>query len=1318
MRHLTVRVLGPFEVTIDSAPVTGFAYAKVRALLAFLAVEAHHPHPRAELATLLWPEQPERTARANLSKALTTLRTALDDSHTAQPLVLSDAQVVQLDPQCAVDLDLSRFLGLLALCDAHAHRSWRTCAGCAEHLHEALDLYRGSFLVDLPIADSAVFEEWAAAQREHLHQRALSLVERLVDRAQWRTAYAEALTHAQQLLGLEPLLDANQRACMRLLALNGETAAALAQYRQFQRLLAQELAAEPEDATTALYEQIRRGETTGLQPPQAPFRVPMPPTPLVGRGDELAAMCARLRDMHGRLLTITGAGGIGKTRLAIEAAHALRYDYEDGVSVVELAALADAALAADTIARELGVPERLEQGSGAALRKHLQDKHLLLVLDNFEHVIAAAPLLAELLAGCPALTVLVTSRAPLKIRAEQQYILEPLAEADAVRLFVERAQAAGTNLSADEVDTALYASICRRLDRLPLAIELIAMRARTRSPRELLHLLEQPLEALAQGPCDGSARHRSLRHAIRWSYDLLAAEEQRVFRHLGVFAGGASVEAAVAILGAPTHVLPVLETLVQVSLVQQQIVAAQTRFGLLETICEFALEQLVLCGEAETAYLCHNEYILDVASRVDARRTIHEDPAWAEPLDREHDNALATLAWCAAAGRTETGLRLGALLADYWVLRGYISPGLRALDTLLAVDDAAVPPAARTAALNACGRLCGASSDFRRARMRYEQSLALAGADGTVRAGALVGLGVALWHLGDYPAARAQLEQAIALCSEHGDRRRLASAYNNLGLVQQFAGQSAAARASYQHALLLARETSHLTVAAMTLMNLGNLASNSGGYAAARTHYADALAANRELGSAGQTGDTLLNLGNLSARLGELDAALDYYVEAERLYIALNSQADLGYTLNGRGDIAFQRGDYAQARGYFEQAADLFRTAGDQRLLGMTLGRLGYTAVREGRLHDAATLCAEALTLRRAIGHRAGMVVSLDSGYGELALALGRPAVAARLLGAAAAAREALGQPRSPVEARAADVLETTLRAQLGAANFVAAATEGRAMSLEQVAAFALDNLSPSSIDQPAPGLRIFALGPVHVYRAERLLSPVDWTYAKARELVLLLVLHPPATREQLGVQLWPAASPEQRRQRFSAALAHARTALGRDTEWINLVDGRYRFNRAQPVWIDVEAFEAALFEAQLLLQGGTQNERAAAVLSDAVALYRNDFVSDVHNGCWHLARRDALRCAWLQALLELGELHGTAGRHAQAIAIVQRAVDADAHGEAAHQALIRAYLRAGKRRQAVAQYKRLQAALSELRAAPAPETVALMQSLRHGTPL
>ena len=284
------------------------------------------------------------------------------------------------------------------------------------------------------------------AHREQLRQRALSVLERLVERAQWRGAYAEASAHAQRLVALEPLLEANQRACMRLLALNGETAAALAQYRQFQRLLAQELAVEPEDATTALYDQIRRGDTASLQPPQPPFVVPLPPTPLVGRGDELAAICARLQDVNGRLLTITGAGGIGKTRLAIEAAHALRYDFEDGIYLVELAALNDAALVADTIARVLGVPERPRHSIGETLREHLRHKQLLLILDNFEHVVAAAPLRGGAAGRLPRADG--ARDQPRAAQDPRRAAVHPRTarRADAVRLFVERAQAAGASV--------------------------------------------------------------------------------------------------------------------------------------------------------------------------------------------------------------------------------------------------------------------------------------------------------------------------------------------------------------------------------------------------------------------------------------------------------------------------------------------------------------------------------------------------------------------------------------------------------------------------------------------------------------------------------------------------------------------------------------------------------------------------------------------------------------------------------------------------------------------------------------------------------
>jgi DNA-binding SARP family transcriptional activator len=485
------------------------------------------------------PGQPDRAARGNLSQALTTLRNALDDKTGSPSILLADAETVQLDPGSAIAVDVRQFLALLRTSEAHAHHSWRTCTPCAERLRQAMSVYRDNFLADFFIADSAVFEEWASLQREHLRQRALSALERLVEWAQGRGASVEAIEYARRQVALEPLLEVNHRAFMRLLALNGEVSAALAHYKQLRQMLAEELAVEPEAATSALFDQIRRGDTAGLQPPQAPFKVPVPPTPLVGRAPDRQAMCARLQDPHVRALTVTGTGGIGKTRLAIEAAHSLRYDFDDGVYFVELAPLNDAALVIDAIAQLLDVKERPGQSLSETLRAHLRSKHTLLVLDNFEHVGAAAPLVAELLAACPALKVLVTSREPLAIRAEWQYALEPLAHADAIQLFVQRAQAAGAapGVAADGDNTLIYADICLRLEGLPLAIELIAARARILPPTELLRQLDQPLKALVHGPRDAPKRHQTLRNAIQWSYDLLNAEEQRVFTHLGVFAG-------------------------------------------------------------------------------------------------------------------------------------------------------------------------------------------------------------------------------------------------------------------------------------------------------------------------------------------------------------------------------------------------------------------------------------------------------------------------------------------------------------------------------------------------------------------------------------------------------------------------------------------------------------------------------------------------------------------------------------------------------------------------------------------------------------
>jgi predicted ATPase/DNA-binding SARP family transcriptional activator len=927
MRRLAIRLLGPFEVAVDGAPVTSFEYAKVRALLAYLAVEAQRPLPRAELAALLWPDQPEKSARGSLSQALTTLRNALGDKAAPSPLLLADAQSVQLDPSSAVEVDVDavQFLALVRASATHAHRSVRTCAPCSERLQLALGLYRGHFLADVSIADSEVFEEWASLQREHLLQRALSILERLVERAQWRGAYTDALTYAQRLVALEPILEANQRTYMRLLAMNGETAAALAHYRQVHALLAQELGAEPEEATTAVFNQIRRGDTAGWQSPSPPFAVPRPPTPLVGRDREHQALCAQLRDPAVRAVTITGAGGIGKTRLSIEVAHTLRHDFEDGIFVVELAAINDVALVASTIARALGVKDRPQQRIDETLRDHLRAKQILLVLDNFEHVVAAAPLVSALLAACPALTVLLTSRAPLMIRAEQQLPLEPLDDTNAMQLFVQRAQAAGAVLHVDAESAALYAAICRRLDRLPLAIELIAVRARTLTPIELLRQLERPLQALARGPRDLAARHQSLRQVIQWSYDLLDPEEQRVFRCLGVFAGGCTVEAAQAVLGESLAALPVIESLFQNSLLQRQAVADQTRFLLLETIREFAREQLRLHGEEEDAQRRHAAHYA-AFSMTAYVELLREDAArWRAWVACDQDNLRLALRWALEHQQHEIALRLATGVWRFYWMSGYLREGLDQLEAALAYREYASLEA-QTNALRAAGALATGLNDYARARQWLEAAVEAA------------------WRLGDPGAIQPTL--------------------TNLGYALLHQGELDDARIHLEVSLSLARRAEDSTVAKFPLGLLAGLHLRLGNYAEAQAMSEEGLSINQARRDTEGTADALRTLAAIVNARGDVRRAQHLGEEALALHRSLNHQSGMGLDYALLGDIARMQADYIGALAQYRQCLALWRDRENTMHSATVLGSIAQTLSSVGEPARAATLLAAVAAIR------------------------------------------------------------------------------------------------------------------------------------------------------------------------------------------------------------------------------------------------------------------------------------------------------------------------------------------------------------------
>ena len=585
MVSLQLTCLGDAAVTLANEPLTGFQTDKMRALLIYLALEGQS-HQRAALAHLLWPGYSDESARHSLRQYLHRLRVLLrDDEPTTTgrpPWLLVTRQTVQFNPAAPLRLDVARFRTLLAETAAHPHAKLYTCPPCLARLRQAAELYQGDFLAGFTIADSDPFEEWRRITQEQLHLQALSALSALADAAEAAGDEEQTLQDAQRLLTLEPWLEAAHRRIMRILGQRGQRAAALAQYNRCRQVLTAELGATPEAETLALYEQIQRGDLDkerrrqedkvtsdkvtippspplapapqrDVGPPGPPHNLPLALPTLVGRGQVIDTIKAALR--QARLVTLTGMGGVGKTTLAVQVAHALLHVYRDGVWWLELAALTDGALMTDTLAGAFGLSASAPAHRLESLVSYLQPKTSLLLLDNCEHLLPATrQLCTTLLTNCPHLRILATSRAPLHLQGEQLQPVTPLATPaalppfaelltyGAIQLFVERARASTPTFALTPQNAAPVLEICRRLDGLPLALELAAARLRLLSPQELAAQLDQRFRLLRAAPSRHSAqeerRHQTLQATIDWGYELLRPAEQALFRRLAVFAGG------------------------------------------------------------------------------------------------------------------------------------------------------------------------------------------------------------------------------------------------------------------------------------------------------------------------------------------------------------------------------------------------------------------------------------------------------------------------------------------------------------------------------------------------------------------------------------------------------------------------------------------------------------------------------------------------------------------------------------------------------------------------------------------------------------
>ena len=627
-----------------------------------------------------------------------------------------------------------------------------------------------------------------------------------------------------------------------------------------------------------------------------PNNLPIQPTPLIGREHELEAVCTMLQRSDVRLLTLTGPGGIGKTRLGVQVAAETCDAFAGGVLFVTLASIRDPGLVVPTIAETLGIPEVPGQPLGQTLKAYFRDNQMLLVLDNFEQVLAAAAWLGESFAVAPKLKVLVTSRVVLNVNGEHTFNVptlalpdrndlpapEQLAQYAAIRLFVERAQAAKASFAVSNEVVPAIVEICYRLDGLPLAIQLAAPRIRIVSLEEVLARLENRLNVLTGGARALPARQQYLRATLDCSYGLLDPGCQLLFARLAVFAGGCTMEAAEAVCNTredlPIAVFDGLASLVDNSLLRQDVGSDGTsRFVILETIREYARERLEANGEVEGMRRQHARFFLALAEQAELAGP--QQVAWLQRLEEEHDNLRLALEWLLRPEESvELFVRLAGRLSEFWSRRGYLSEGRRWLEVALRrLSGVSSLPASSTwkaYVLNQAGILAHAQGDYRAARRHLEETLALARKleDTPGIATALANLGNVAYDQGDYPRARTYYEETLALARKLGDTSAIARTLNNLGNVAYAQGDYRAAPTHLEEVLALARELGDTSGIATALINLGNVAYDQGDYPRARAYYEETLALARELGDTSGIARTLNNLGSVTYVQGDYPA--------------------------------------------------------------------------------------------------------------------------------------------------------------------------------------------------------------------------------------------------------------------------------------------------------------------------------------------------------------------------------------------------------------------------------------------------------------